>query len=301
MYNSYRSHKVITILTTLLLTLFVFSVQTALAKECDRDCLKGMITQYIDALAGHDPSRLPLAENVRFTEDSKALKLGEGLWKSVTAKDPFRQDYLDTKKQIAASHVVVREGNNPALCSVLLHIKDMKINGIETLIQHIKPDSFFQPNQLGAPIRGMNDPVPAGKKQSRESLIRTALTYTEGLRIGNFTDAGTPFAPETYRVENGVIMAGKGCERPNSGLYEQYITLHPSIIASVAAVDEEKGIVLLWMNFGFAGSNYGEGNSLVTFESFKIWGNEIHSVLAFFRALPLSTARFWPTSDPVSR
>jgi hypothetical protein len=191
MYNPQRSHKLITILTMFLLTLFVFSVQTAPAEECDRVCLKGMITQYIDALVAHDPSGLPLADNVRFTEDSKALKLGEGLWKSVTAKDPFRQDYLDTKKQIAASHVVVREGNNSALCSVLLHIKDMKIAGIETLVQHITPESRFQPNQLGAPIRGMNDPVPAGKKQSRESLIRTALTYTEGLRIGNFTDASS--------------------------------------------------------------------------------------------------------------
>ena len=57
----------------------------------------------------------------------------------------------------------------------------------------------------------MNDPIPAGKKQSRASLIKTALSYTEGLRIGNFTDAGTPFAPENYRVENGVITAGKDC------------------------------------------------------------------------------------------
>ena len=30
-----------------------------------------------------------------------------------------------------------------------------------------------------------------------------ALTYPEGLRIGNFTDGGTPFADEAYRVENG--------------------------------------------------------------------------------------------------
>ena len=164
-----------------------------------------MITQYIDALAGHDPSRLPLADNVRFTEDSKALKPGEGLWQTTTGKASFRQDYLDTKKQVAATHIAVPEGQNQALCSVLLYVKDMKITGIETLVEHITPKSRIQPNQLGAPIRGMDDPVPAGKKQSRESLIRTALTYTEGLRIGNFTDAGTPFAPETYRVENGVI------------------------------------------------------------------------------------------------
>ncbi len=300
MYNSHRPHSVITI-AAFFIIFILFSVQTAPAQECDRECLKGMITKYIDALAGHDPSMLPLASDVRFTEDSKAMKLGEGLWKSVTSKATFRQDYLDTKKQIAATHIAVSEGNNQALCSVLLYVKDMKITGIETLIEHITPESRIKPNQLGAPIRGMNDPVPAGKKQSRKSMITTALTYTEGLRIGNFKDAGTPFDPEAYRVENGVIMAGKGCKMANSGLYEQYITLHPGIIASVAAVDEEMGIVLLWMNFGHTGSNYGEGNALVTFEAFKIWGNEIHSILAFFRSLPISTARFWPTIDPIPK
>lgn len=301
MYNPYRFQNIITILTTFILTLFVFPIQTGQAQECDRACLQGMITQYIDALVGHDPSRLPLADNVRFTENSKVMKPGEGLWQTVTSKDSFRHDYLDTKKQVAATHIVVREGKNQALCSVLLYVEDMKITGIETLVEHITPESRIQPNQLGAPIRGMEDTVPAGKKQSRESLIKTALTYTEGLRIGSFQDAGTPFAPETYRVENGIIMAGKGCKMENSGMYEQYVTLHPGIIASVAAVDEEKGIVLLWMNFGHTGSNYGEGNSLVTFEAFKIWGNEIHSILAFFRSMPISTARFWPGSDPIPR
>ncbi len=301
MFKQCRPHKVTMITATFFLILIGFSVQSTPAQECDRACLEGMITQYIDALVAHDPSRLPLADNFRFTEDSKALELGEGLWQTVTAKGSFRQDYLDTKKQVAATHVTVREGENQALCSVLLYVKDMKISGIETLVAHITPESRFQPTQLTAPIRGMNDLVPVAKKQSRESLIKTALTYAEGLRIGSFTDAGTHFAPETYRVENGAITAGIGCGRAPCGLYEQYITLHPSIITSVAAVDEEKGIVLLWMNFGHAGATYGEGNSLVTFEAFKIWGHEIHSINAFFRALPLSTARFWPTSDPINR
>jgi hypothetical protein len=271
------------------------------AEQCDRACLTGMLTQYVDALVAHDSSKLPLADNVRFTEDSRALKLGEGLWKTATAKGTFRHDYLDTNKQVAATHVEVREGAGQALYSVLLHVKDKKISGIETLVQRITPDSRFQPTQLGAPIRGMNDPVPAGKKQSRESMIKTALTYTEGLRVGSFIDGGTPFAAETYRVENGVITAGEGCGRGDCGMYAQNITLHPSIIASVAAVDEENGVVLLWMNFGHAGNSYGEGNSLVTFEAFKVWGGQIHSINAFFRALPVSTSRFWPTADPLPK
>lgn len=267
------------------------------AADCDRACLGGMLTQYVDALLAHDSSRLPLAANVRFTEDSKDLKLGEGLWKTVTAKGEFRQDYLDLRKQIAATHVVVMEDKIPALYSVLLYVKDRKITGIETLVQRILPDSKFQPTELGKPLVGMNDPVPAGKKQSREAMIKTALTYTEGLRIGTFVDAPTPFSKEAYRIENGVFMAGTGCTRKDCPpILTQKIMKHPDVKASVAAVDEENGVVVLWMNFGDTNS-YGPGNALVTFEAFKVWGDEIHVVHAFFRTLPVATQRNWPASN----
>lgn len=301
MFERHHASKAQTLIVACISTLLAFSAGLASAEVCDRACLADMITRYVDAFVANDPSNLPLAENVRFTEDGKILKPGEGLWKTVTAKDTFRHDYLDTEKQIAASHVVVREGKNPVLYSLLLYVEDMKITGIETLVQRVVPESPFQPNQLAAPIRGMNDPVPSGKKQPRESMIETALTYTEGLRVGNFTDAGTPFAKETYRVENGVITAGDGCGREDCGMYTQRIMVHPSIIASVAAVDEENGTVLLWMNFGHTGTTYGEGNALVTFEAFKIWGGEIHAINAFFRSLPISTARYWPSSDPIPK
>jgi len=55
------------------------------------------------------------------------------------------------------------------------------------------------------------------------------------------------------------------------------------------------------MNFGHTGSQYGEGNALVTYEAFKIWGNQIHSINAFFVGLPISRARFWPSAEPVYR
>lgn len=268
--------------------------------QCDRQCLSGLVTQYIDALVARDLSTLPLAEKVRFTEDSAERQLGEGLWQTVTGKGAFRQDYLDTTKQIAASHVELREGDIPVLYSVLLYVEGGKIAGVETLVQRILPTSRMQPTELGGPIRGMNDPVPADQRQSREGMIATALTYTEGLRIGNFTDSGTVFAPGTYRVENGVIMAGEGCTFGTCGMYTQRVILHPEIVASVAAVDEENGTVLLWMNFGDTGS-YEEGHALVTFEAFKVWGGQIHSVNAFFRTMPHSTPRFWPSSDPIPR
>ena len=272
---------------------------TVHAQQCDRACLTGMMTQFVNALVAHDSSKLPLADNVRYTEDSRNARLGDGIWKGVTANGGFRQDYIDTRKQVAAAHVLLRENDTQVLYSVLLHVAGMKIAGIETLVQRVGATGKFQPTELGKPIRGMNTPVPSGQKNSREEMIRIALTYPEGLRVGNFTDGGTPFADGAYRVENGVITADQ--TDPRRRMYEQNIIVHPGVIPSVAAVDEENGTVLLWMNFGHTGDSYGVGNALVTFEAFKVWGGKIQSVNAFFKGLPISTGRFWPSSDPVRR
>ncbi len=278
------------------LALCSFASTATFAQGCDRACLADLMTQYVDALVAHDHTQLPLADSVKYTVDGQAGTLGEGLWQSVTGAQGFRQDYLDLKQQVAAAHVVMDEGDNQILLSVLLHVDGaQKINGIETLISRITPTSRFQPRELGGPIRGMNDPIPAGEKMLRANMVRIALTYPEGLRIGNFTDGGTPFAANSYRVENGVITA----DGPQ--MYGQNIIVHPGIIASVAAVDEENGTVLLWMNFGHTGDAYGVGNSLVTYEAFKVWGNQIHSINAFFTGFPISRSRFWPSSDPVYR
>jgi hypothetical protein len=269
----------------------------ALGADCDRACLKGMITKYVDAVVAHDLSGLPLTPEVRFTEDSQELKLGQGLWKTATRKGEYRQDYIDLKKQIAASHVMLFEDNTTVLYSVVLQVANQKITGIETLVDRIMPNGKFKPDSLEKPLTGMSDPVPAGKRMPRAEMIRAALLYPEGLRIGNFTDAKTPFAKEAYRVENGSFIAGEGGPRANApGMFTQKIMLHPDVKPSVAAVDEEEGIVLLWMNFGDTNS-YGPGNALVTFEAFKVWGGEIHAINAFFRILPKQTQRGWPSAE----
>lgn len=159
------------------------------------------------------------------------------------------------------------------------------------------PNGKFKPDSLNKPLVGLSGPVPAGKRMPRAEMIRIALYYPAGLRIGSFVNAKTPFAKEAYRVENGTFIAGEGCPRANCpGLLTQNIMLHPDVKASVAAVDEEEGIVLLWMNFGDTNS-YGPGNALVTFEAFKVWGEEIHAVNAFFRILPKETQRGWPSAE----
>ncbi len=272
------------------------------AKDCDRACLKALITTYVDAVVAHKPDSLPLAANVRVTEDMKELTLGEGAWQEVTRAGTFRQDYLDVRKQIAAAHVELYAGDRQVLYSLILHTQDQKIIGVETLAGALPPNSRLKSDSLGKPLAIMSEPVPKGQHLSRKQMVTAALHYPEGLRIGSFTDARTPFAKEAYRVENGAFIAGAGGPRPDApGLFTQKIMLHPDVVPSVAAVDEEEGIVLLWMNFGDTNS-YGPGNALITFEAFKVFGKdapEIHAVNAFFRTFPKHLKRGWSSTDPV--
>jgi hypothetical protein len=279
------------------LLLGAMATGTARAAGCDRACLQNMMTRYLDAMVAHAPSQLPLAANVRFTEDSHELKLGDGLWKTVTRKGDFRQDYIDVRRQIAAAHVVLYEGDTEVPYSVVLHVAKRKIAGIETLLYRIPADAKSGPILLDKPPAWMSEPVPAGQRMPRAEMVRVALTYTEGLRVGGYIKANTPFAPDAVRVENGTKTGGEGCVlSPNCVIRTQEFGVHPDIQASVAAVDEDAGIVLLWMNFGDT-HTHGLNKALVTFEAFKVWGGTIHAINAFFDALPKDTERGWPSAE----
>src|SRR6187200_2389132 len=89
------------------LMLFVLGVQTSAAQNCDRACLKNTMTTYLNALVAQDPSKAPLAANVRFTEDAKELKVGEGFWKTATKLRPFRTDFLDPQTGTTGVHAVI--------------------------------------------------------------------------------------------------------------------------------------------------------------------------------------------------
>lgn len=52
----------------------------AVGKHCDRACMIALTDQYLVALVKHDPSGLPLARGVRFTENTAEIPIGDGLW-----------------------------------------------------------------------------------------------------------------------------------------------------------------------------------------------------------------------------
>jgi hypothetical protein len=266
----------------------------AVAADCDRECLRGFITQYLDALVAHNPKALQLADKVRFTEDSVEMHLGDGLWKDASRIQSYRQDVLDVRQGVAASQVVVEEAGSPALFVLRLKVADKKITEIETMVTRTqKEGALFKLDALQAADKNMLSAPDKSQLPSREDAIRIAQSYPAGLKIGSFVTVDAPFASDAYRVENGAITAGPGCSRPGcENIKTQKIMEHPFITTRVIAVDEDLGIALLRMNFGQTNS-YGPGNALIVWEEFKVYGGQIHAVEAFMKIMPASMGSGW--------
>lgn len=242
----------------------------------------------------HDPKALPLAARVLFTEDQQELQLGEGLWKSIDALTGYRQDILDVKQGVAGVHVKVIENGKPVLAAIRIKMEGDRIAGVESLLVRSREEgSLFNVDNIVAASPEMNLSPSAAQRNSREEMQEIALLYPEGLRVGSFVTAGTPFGKEAYRFENGMLMAGAkctfraGCE----DIRGQKLPELSRIRAMVAAVDEEQGIVWLRMNFGK--SPVREVGELSMFELFKIYDHSIQAVEAFMKVVPLDTPFPW--------
>jgi hypothetical protein len=273
---------------------FAVLMPAAHAADCDRECLRGFITQYLGAMVAHNPAALPVADRVKFTEDTVEKRLGDGLWKTASGLRKYRQDVLDVRQGVAASQVVVEEAGMPVMLMLRLKVADKRITEVETQLTRSHAEgAIFSIDALTTAGKAMNLAPERAQLNSREDAIKAALFYPAGLKIGSFVEVNAPFASDAYRIENGSVTAGPGCARAGcENIKAQTIMKHPAITTRVAAVDEELGIVLLRMNFGDTGS-YGAGNALIVWEAFKVYGSQIHAVEAFMRVMPATAPSGW--------
>jgi hypothetical protein len=280
--------------STLIVALFAICATSAAAKSCDRTCLADLVTQYLNDMVAHNAAALPVAKDVRFTENGQVMKLGEGLWRTASGLGNYRQDILDVPGHTAATQAIVEADGKPVLFALRLKEKDGTISRIETMaVPNDKDALIFNPAGFVQGNEKMASVPPASEIDSRAKAIKVAMKYPEGLKIGSFVQADTPFAPDGYRIENGIHTAGPGCKMKGcENIKTQDIIKHPDVRARFAAYDQHLGIVLLYLDFGQT-ERYGQGRKLVTFEAFKIYGGQIHAVNAVLRITSVNATSGW--------
>jgi len=182
---------------------------------CDRDCLNRFVDQYVDAVLAHDPSRLPVTKTIKFTEDGQRLELGDGFWRTATARGSYKFYMDDPVVGQVVYFGTMREAGAPVSLVLRLKIENRKIAEIETIIVRTGMNPA-RPNDTGAESfekLGGPDPlfletIPPAERVSRDELARTANKYFSGMQLNDGKGDYSFFADDCSRIENGLLATG---------------------------------------------------------------------------------------------
>ena len=77
--------------------------------NCDRACLEGLVDQYLAAVVAHDPSKLPLSKDVKYSENYQMLQVGDGFWKTASGIGNYKHVFADPEYGQVAMMGTMRE------------------------------------------------------------------------------------------------------------------------------------------------------------------------------------------------
>jgi len=296
----------------------------AASPACERACLEGFVDQYLDAVLAHDPSRLPFAKGVKFTENGQKLELGDGLWRTLTGKGTYRMFVTDEKAGHVSFLGSIKEADTPAMLALHLKVQKGQIAEVETLVQRSdkSADGF---EKIGYT---WTESIPASERMSREDLMRVANLYFSGMEK-NDGKGEYPFAADCNRIENGQnttnMPTPPGQTRPDPktagnysgqwGCKEQFQSGLLHFVTRIrdrryVAVDPERGLVFSYVFFDHSAGDTRtfqtpDGRTVTAgpeqpwtweiAEAFRIENGQIHQIMAIMERVPYGMNSGWST------
>jgi hypothetical protein len=300
----------------------------AALKECDRTCLVGIMDGYMSAIFKHDPKAVPpLAIDVRMTENTGAMDVGEGvLWRFKVEPTSFKIYVADPVSGQVAEQARLKIGGQDALVAVRLKVDRGKIQEIEQLYDRNINAAAIP--LLTTPLEILTSDVPPEQRASRDLLFRAANSYFDALEGDDGKIAA--FADDCVRHENGYQTVnnpppgGRMMPAPmipkadtpqgREMLKFSMLTCTQQIDSKTFAymkhirprraliIDEQRGLVATFPLFVHDGTRRGAPpdappgmlQNLVTMETFGIRGGLIHHVEVFpFVTIPYGLGNGW--------
>jgi hypothetical protein len=177
-----------------------------------------MLDQYLTAVSTHNTSAAPLFGGFRQTENAVVVKLGTGVWKTMTGLGKLQRRFMDTVSGQAAYFGIIEEGTTSAIVTARIRVEGRKITEAEWYIARENDPGLNGPRQPGAGPANLFNPtafiatpppdrvVPKQARASREMLLAITNSYFDGIT----THDGTIIMahPGCTRTENGTGMGG---------------------------------------------------------------------------------------------
>jgi hypothetical protein len=222
--------------------------------DCDRACLNGFLDQVLAAMAAHDPSLLPLARDVKYTENGQLLKIGDGFWGTASGSPTYKIYADDPQAGQAMFLGVLPENGAPVILCVRLKVELRRITEIEAIVARKEAGSIARPENLITPNPIFAEAVPPAQRRSRQNMIAIANSYFNAIEKGH--GSFVPFDENCNRIESGVQttnnkqLATSPDSVLNLGCAAQIKTrnFQPDTLIRdrrFAVIDEERGLVFV--------------------------------------------------------
>jgi hypothetical protein len=238
------------------------SATGSIPADCNRACLEGLADRYLAALVAHDPKRLPLAADVKYTEQDQVMDVGDGFWGTATAVGGYKHCFSDVVMEQIGCMVTMHEGDHLLIMGMRLRVELGRITEIETTYYR---QGGGGPNNIAGLDTGTPEPlwfdtVPPSQRVSRQQLIATANMYFAGLE-NNDGKGVYPFADDCDRMENGVHTTNNPTLSPNApfnafamGCLAQFKSGYYAVVTRIhhrrfPIVDEERSVVWAYVIF----------------------------------------------------
>jgi len=279
------------------------------AKPCDNGCLRKVADQYLAALVKHDARRLPLAKDVKFTENGQRLNLTEGLWKGASSVGAFREFFVDPSTGNVLFIGVVDESGSPAILAARLKVDDGKVTEIETVVARKGSHPLFTPELMTVADPLFAAQVPADVRVPRTRMVEIANLYLDGLEQNS--SANIPATPDCDRYENGTKTTFRTPASGNCAKSADAINYIKAVKdRRFFIVDERTGVVACTIVFDIPGGDpmpaaQASGSEaqlqttlrkprmLLLTELFKIEGGNISRIQAVMHNLPHGSGSGW--------
>jgi hypothetical protein len=252
-----------------------FVAHAAAAAPCDRACLTDLMDRWLAALPAHSAAGLPIAHDIRFTEQAAAIPVGDGLFISATeGPTSFKIIAADPVSGQVGAIAVIKQWGKPVMLSARLKVVDGQIVEAEHVVADNLRDSSLA--NLQTPRPALLEDVPAAERTPRAEMAAAANAYFDAVEQDD--GAIAPFADDCTRHENGMqtTTSAKPQPSPVSGgappagspfarlgamncrdqlntHFLQYITMiRPR---HLLIIDEQKGLVFGFPRFVHRGDN----------------------------------------------
>lgn len=184
------------------------------AQTCDRQCLVDLMEDYLAALVAHDPGAVPFDRDVKFTENTAEIPVGDGLWVTASGGPTEFQIYAadPVMQQVACLVMMEEHGHDDILLGVRLALRRGKISEAEH--HAVREDLAYAMPNLRKPRPGLVEDVAPEDRTPRAQMLDIGLSYYDALTGEDGTLA--PFAKECERRENGSTSVGGKRREPES-------------------------------------------------------------------------------------